>query len=152
MRSAVTNCPQKRLERIAKALWSAAGTFFLVIGIIGIAVPVLPTTPFLLLAAACYLRGSKRMYDWMMTNRVFGKYLRDYHEGRGVSWRVKASATAFLWIVILTTAIFFTDKLWLRLVLVVVAVAVSAHIVMIRPKASNCPGKETEAPRAPNEP
>lgn len=124
----------RQAGRLVKSLWFAAGTFFLAIGLIGVAIPILPTTPFLLLAAACYLRSSKRMYDWMMTNKVFGKYLSDYYEGRGISWRVKVGTIAFLWIVISTSAVFFTDELWLRVVLVLVAVAVSVHVATIRPK------------------
>lgn len=124
----------RQAKGFARLLWSAAGTFFLVIGVIGIAVPVLPTTPFLLLAAACYLRGSRRMYDWMMTNKVFGTHLRNYYEGKGVSWRVKASAIIFLWVVISITAIFFTSQLWIRALLVIIAAAVSIHVATIRPK------------------
>ena len=60
-------------------------------------VPVLPTTPFLILAAICYARGSVGCYRWLVTNRVFGRYLDDYLHGRGVSWRVRAAALAFLW-------------------------------------------------------
>ncbi|MBN1676998.1 MAG: YbaN family protein [Candidatus Thermoplasmatota archaeon] len=119
---------------LARSLWSAAGTFFLAIGVVGVAVPILPTTPFLLLAAVCYLRGSKRMYDWMMSNRAFGKYLCDYREGRGIPLRVKVGTIAFLWIAISTSAVFFTDEPWLRAVLFVVAIAVSIHVATIKQK------------------
>ena len=61
-----------------------AGTIFLVFGIIGIFLPILPTTPFLLLAAACYARSSKRFYNWLMNNKWFGNYIKNYNEGRGV--------------------------------------------------------------------
>lgn len=74
------------------------------------------------------------MYDWMMTNKVFGRYLRDYNEGRGIPSRVKAGTIALLWTVISITAIFFTEELWLRTLLVIIAAAVSAHIVMIKPR------------------
>lgn len=126
----------KEAMGVAKVFWSAAGTFFLVIGIIGIALPILPTTPFLLLAAACYLRGSKRMHDWMMTNKLFGTHLRNYCEGKGTSRSVKVSAIAFLWAVITVSAVFFTSQLWLKLLLVVIAVTVSIHISTIKPRTS----------------
>lgn len=128
----------ERAKGLAKPLWFAAGTFFLAIGILGVALPILPTTPFLLLAAACYLRSSKRMYDWMMTNKVFGRHLRDYYEGRRISWKVKVGTIAFLWMVISITVMFFTDELWLRALLIVIAVAVTAHVATIRPKRSDC--------------
>ncbi len=124
----------REVKGLVKSLWFAAGTLFLTIGIVGVALPILPTTPFLLLAAVCYLRGSKRMYDWMMTNKVFGRYLRDYYEGRGMSSKVKLGTITFLWVAISITAIFFTDELWLRMLLMTVAVVVSAHVATIRPR------------------
>ncbi len=118
---------------IRRTLWTLAGTFFLCLGVVGIAIPLLPTTPFLLLAAACYLRGSARMHSWMMTNKVFGEYLRNYAEGRGVSWRVKTSTVAFLWAVIGLSAAFATESAVVRIGLVVIAIAVSVHVLRIRP-------------------
>ena len=123
------------LGALSKPLWFVAGTMSLAIGLIGVVLPILPTTPFLLLAAACYMRSSRRMYDWMMKNRVFGKYLSDYRDGRGLSWKVRLATIAFLWTVILTSAFFFTDQLWLRVLLIAIAVAVSLHIATIRPGA-----------------
>jgi len=128
----------EQVKGLAKPLWFAAGTIFLGIGIVGIALPILPTTPFLLLATACYLRSSKRMYDWMMANRVFGRHLRDYQEGRGMSWKAKVGVIAFLWMAISITVMFFTDELWLRALLMVIAVAVTAHVATIRPKQRDC--------------
>jgi len=81
------------------------------------------------------------MYDWMMTNKVFGRYLRDYYEGRGIPLRVRVGTIAFLWLVISITAVFFTDEQWLRLLLVIIAAAVSVHIATIRPRKRA--GKDT---------
>ena len=111
-----------------------AGTFFLSLGIVGIAIPLLPTTPFLLLAAACYLRGSERMYKWMLTNRYFGPYLSNYRQGRGIPWRVKIATVSLLWIVIGFSAIVVTDNMIVRIVLLVVALGVSIHILTIKAK------------------
>lgn len=113
-------------------LWNAAGTLFLCIGIIGIAIPLLPTTPLLLLAAACYLRGSKRLYDWMMTNRVFGPYLSSYVHGKGVPLRVRIATVTLLWIVIGFSAIVVTDDALVRAVLALVAIGVSLHVLSLR--------------------
>ncbi|MGQ9588596.1 MAG: YbaN family protein, partial [Thermoplasmata archaeon] len=115
-------------------LWNVAGTFFLSLGLIGIAVPLLPTTPFLLLAAACYLRGSRRMYDWMLTNRYFGTYLRDYMERKGMPRRVKMGTIALLWCVIGFSALALIDSTIVRLVLLAVAIGVTVHILAIKTK------------------
>lgn len=119
---------------IAKLLWNVAGTFFLALGIIGIAIPLLPTTPFLLLAAACYLRGSARMHNWMMTNRYFGQYLSDYQAGRGMPLRVKVATISLLWAIIVLSAVFATSNTIIRIGLLVVAAGVTLHILTLKTK------------------
>jgi uncharacterized membrane protein YbaN (DUF454 family) len=84
-------------DKIKRGIFTMLGTVFLVIGAIGIVLPVLPTTPLLLLAAACYIRGSPRLYHWMLHNRVFGEFLRNYRAGRGITLRHKLTALALLW-------------------------------------------------------
>lgn len=105
---------------------------FLTLGVIGIAIPVLPTTPFLLLAAACYMRGSERMHRWLMNNRVLGQYIRNYSDGRGVSMRFKAFTIALLWLTILVTAFIVLSDILIQLILVAVAILVSIHIGTIK--------------------
>jgi hypothetical protein len=94
--------------------------------------PVLPTTPFLLLAAACYLRGSPRIHDWMMSNKLFGRYLAGYRAGRGVPAGVKVTAIAVLWISIGVSAGLFLTGVVDRAVLGAIAVVVTVHIATIR--------------------
>jgi uncharacterized membrane protein YbaN (DUF454 family) len=119
---------------IARLLWNAAGTFFLSLGIVGIVIPLLPTTPFLLLAASCYLRGSARMHRWILTNNYFGEYLRDYQAGRGMPWKVKILTVSLLWAVIAFSAVFATSSTIIRIVLLVVAVGVTVHILTLKTK------------------
>ncbi len=119
-------------NRSSKFLWTTAGTLSLAVGVVGIVLPVLPTTPFVLIAAACYLRGSKKMYDKLVKNRYFGGYLRDYMEGRCVSKRATAVSIISLWILILLSAAFATNDLIIRAVLIVVAVAVTIHLLRLR--------------------
>ena len=69
---------------LSRWLLIAAGTVFLALGVVGILLPLLPTTPFLLLAAACYAKSSKRFSNWLLNNRVFGKIIKDYREGWGI--------------------------------------------------------------------
>jgi uncharacterized membrane protein YbaN (DUF454 family) len=115
-------------------LWNIAGTFFLALGLIGIPVPVLPTTPFLLLAAACYLRGSQRMYRWMHTNRYFGGYLSDYRAGKGIPRKTKVYTIATLWTVIGASAYAMCENTPVVVILFVVAVGVTIHILSIKTK------------------
>ena len=117
-----------------RILWNIGGTLFLVIGLIGIPLPVLPTTPFLLLAAACYLRGSERMYRWMHTNRYFGKYLTDYRAGMGVPKKTKAYSIATLWTVIGISVFSLRENIPVVVVLFLIAGAVTAHILAIKTK------------------
>jgi uncharacterized membrane protein YbaN (DUF454 family) len=73
------------------------GWIAVVLGVLGIFLPLLPTTPFLLLASACFARGSTRMHHWLQTNRVFGKYLRNYENGHGIPLRAKIWILIFMW-------------------------------------------------------
>jgi len=110
-----------------------SGTVSLAIGIVGIFTPILPTTPFLLLAAACYLRSSQRFHHWLMNNRVFGSYIRNYTEGRGIPIRVKLFTIALLWVTI-GISIWAVNNLIVTIVLLIVAVGVTLHIAFIRAK------------------
>jgi len=108
-----------------------AGTFFLVIGMIGIVVRLLPTTPFLLLSAACYSRSSKRFHRWVMNNRLFGDYISNYIEGRGISLRIKFLVLLALWATILFSTFYIVDMFIVRILLLVIAVGVSVHILTL---------------------
>jgi uncharacterized membrane protein YbaN (DUF454 family) len=123
-------------SRIARLLWVVAGTISLAVGVVGVVVPVLPTTPFLLIAAACYLRGSKRMYNWMVANRYLGGYLRDYLEGKGISIRAKAASILLLWTLIVLSAAFATSDTVVRVVLIAVAIGVTLHLLTLKTKAN----------------
>ena len=121
-------------SKVVRLLWNTVGTLFLALGLIGIPLPLLPTTPFLLVAAACYLRGSRRMYDWMMTNKYFGAYLRDYLEGKGVAITAKVAALSALWAVIAFSAVFATESAIVRVGLLAVAVGVTIHLLTLKTK------------------
>jgi uncharacterized membrane protein YbaN (DUF454 family) len=109
-----------------------AGTFFVGLGIVGIFVPVLPTTPFLLLAAACYARSSQKFYGWLLNNKLFGSYIRNYLERKGISLRVKVVTLTLLWITIGSSVAFVVETLVLKLILVIIAIGVSIHILSVR--------------------
>jgi uncharacterized membrane protein YbaN (DUF454 family) len=109
-----------------------AGTFFVGLGIVGIFVPILPTTPFLLLAAACYARSSQKFYGWLLNNKLFGSYIRNYLERKGISLRVKVVTLTLLWITIGSSVAFAVETLVLKLILVIIAIGVSIHILSVR--------------------
>ena len=102
------------------------------IGAIGIVLPLLPTTPFLLLAAACYIRSSPRFHQWLMNNRVLGCYIRDYCSGRGIPLRAKVFTLSLLWLTIGYSAIFVVEMTWVRVLLAAIAVGVTVHLLAIR--------------------
>jgi len=120
-------------EKIKRHLLLIAGTLSLAVGIVGIFVPILPTTPFLLLAAGCYLRSSQRFYNWLMGNRLLGAYIRNYLEGRGMPIKVKLFTIILLWATI-GFSIWIVSKLLITVILLIVAVGVTLHIIFIKAK------------------
>lgn len=118
-------------KTLKKHLLMVAGSVALVLGIVGVVLPVLPTTPFLLLASYCYMRSSKRLYDWLMNHRILGPYLYDYIMYRGVRRRARTAALTFLWLTLILSGI-IVDSLHIRLFLGVVGIAVSIHLLMLK--------------------
>jgi len=131
--------PSVAQDRLVRLLWNILGTFFLALGLVGIPLPLLPTTPFLLIAAACYLRGSSRMYNWMMMNRYFGAYLRDYLEGKGLAVGTKIVSASALWGVIVLSAVFATENTIVRVALLAVAIGVTIHLLTLKTKPRPSP-------------
>ena len=113
---------ESKLKRI---LLFFLGTVFLSLGIIGIALPIL--------SAACYVRSSEKAYNWLIHNRVFGKIIRDYRDGKGLPYKVKAVTIILLWITILVSMLFI-QIIWIQILLLVIACVVSIHVALIRPK------------------
>jgi len=115
-----------------RILLTTLGIFFVGIGVLGIFLPVLPTTPFLLLAAVCFARSSQRFYDWLLNNRWFGNYIRNYREGKGLPLKQKVIIIILLWVVIGFSATFAVHALWVKIVLILIAIGVSIHILSLR--------------------
>jgi uncharacterized membrane protein YbaN (DUF454 family) len=107
------------------------GSLSVGLGAVGIILPILPTTPFLLLAAACFIRSSEKLYQRLISNRWFGKYLKNYREGKGVPIATKVVGISALWITIGLSAIYGTNFLAIRIALLLVAVGVTVHIVLL---------------------
>lgn len=122
----------KERETLKRRLLLIAGILSTAIGILGIFVPLLPTTPFLLLAAACYIRSSQKMYNWLLNNRYFGSYIRNYIQGKGIPSKIKVITVILLWITIGLSAWFATQEVAIRVLLILVAVGVTTHIVLMK--------------------
>ena len=106
------------------------GTLSLVLGIIGIVVPLLPTTPLLLLAATLYLKGSQRLYDWLINHPRLGKYIRYFREYRAIPLHAKIISVTLLWLTIgYCIGAVVKEHWWAQVAMGVLAVAVTWHIL-----------------------
>ena len=118
-------------SRFMRAVLIVCGTLFVALGTLGIFLPLLPTTVFLLLAAACYARSSERFYRKLIESRWLGPYIRNHREGRGMRRRDKVVTVVMLWGGIGATAIWSVEALWLRLLLAGIAIAVTVHVARL---------------------
>ena len=114
-----------------KGIFVVAGTISLGLGALGVFLPVLPTTPFLLLSAAFYYKGSERMHRWLLNNKLFGNYIKNYKEGRGITLKAKAITLFLLWITICYSAFFIVNMIALQIVMLVIAGGVTIHILTL---------------------
>lgn len=111
-----------------------SGFLLVAIGVIGIFLPILPTTIFLILASACFVKGSPSANEWLRNHRILGAYLKNYQDKSGLTIRAKIFNIAFLWIMILSSAYFFTEEIFIRLLLLAIAVGVTIHLLMVKTK------------------
>jgi uncharacterized membrane protein YbaN (DUF454 family) len=118
--------------QIRKWILVAAGITALSLGTIGILVPLLPTTPFLLLAAACFVRSSEKLYAWLIHHKWFGDHIRHYREHRAITLRAKVVTLLLLWSVIGYTAFGIVTAWWVRALLGIIAVGVTIHILHLK--------------------
>jgi len=121
----------KNHKSLKNTILTALGLLAVVLALIGIFLPVLPTTPFLLLASGLFVRSSKRMHDWLMHNRILGPYLHTYLSCRAVTRRTRRHALVFLW-TSLSLSMLWIDKPIVRLVLPIIGLAVSLHLLMLK--------------------
>lgn len=140
------------MRGIIRPLLVALGTLSVVIGVVGIFVPILPTTPFLLLAAACYARSSPRFLHWLLDNPWFGSYLRNYRAGQGIPRSVKVPALIVLWATITMSIAYAPPAWWVKILLGGIGLVVSIHLILLktyRPSADSADMREGEssAPR-----
>jgi uncharacterized membrane protein YbaN (DUF454 family) len=120
------------MEKIKRSGWVIAGTVSVVLAALGIFLPILPTTPFLLLATFCYGRGSKRFYDWLLYRSWFSSYLRNFQSGLGIPVKLKVSTIILLWLTIVFSIAFMSLPGWLEIVMGFVAISVTIHLLRIK--------------------
>ncbi len=120
-----------RARGAARLLLLAGGWISLALGAIGLLLPVVPTTPFLLLAAWFFLRSSRRLHEWLVTHSVFGPDLTTYLEGRGIRRRAKRNALLLLWTGIAVSAVFLVPVWWVDTLLLLTASLVTVHLVRL---------------------
>jgi len=121
----------KRSNTAAGVFLRIAGTLFLLIGCVGIVLPLLPTTPFLLLAIGCYARSSERCYRWLITNRWFGEYIKNWHEGKGIPKKTKILTIAFLCLTIGYSVVVVVPFFIGKIILIFIAICVSMHVLVL---------------------
>ena len=122
----------EKINRFSRIILIILGSFFVGLGILGIFLPLLPTTPFLLLAATCYVRSSERFYNWLLNTKWLGNYIKNYREGRGIPLSGKLLSVFLLWLTIGYSAIFAVPILLIRILLILIAIGVTIHILSLK--------------------
>lgn len=105
------------------------------LGIVGIFVPLLPTTPFLLLSAGLYAKSSEKLYDWLLNHKILGNYIKSFREDKAISLHIKILAIFTIWLSLGYSIFFVVNNKWyLQLILAVIALGVSFHILSYKTK------------------
>lgn len=115
-------------SRLLRALLLAAGLLSLALGVLGIFLPLLPTVPFLLLAAACFARSSERIHHWLVNHAHLGPMIAGFLDGQGIPRRAKMRAIALVWLTIPPSAIWLVSHPWLKGLLFAIALAVTLYL------------------------
>lgn len=117
---------------IIKTLLIILGSLSIGIGILGVFLPLLPTTPFLLLGAACYIRSSRKLYTWLIQHKWLGTYIINYRENRSISRKTKITSIILLWSSIGYSMVFVISSTLVRLALFIIAIGVTAHLLSLK--------------------
>ena len=119
-------------NRLARVILIISGWIFVALGVNGILLPVMPTTIFLILAAACFARSSEKFYLWLINNRHLGNLIRDYREHGSMPVRAKVIAILMMNIAIGYSALFAVELLWVKILLFAIAVSVTIYILSLK--------------------
>ena len=130
------NLENTKVEKsaIVRYGYLVSGFLLVAIGMIGIFLPLLPTTIFLILASACFVKSSPKANEWLRNNKYLGPYLKNYQDKAGLTIKSKIFTITFLWLSILVSAFFLTNEFYIRVILLAIAVSVSIHLIMVKTK------------------
>lgn len=121
-----------------KAFFVSCGSLSLGLGIIGIILPLLPTTPFLLLSAACYAKSSERLYHWLLENKYFGSYIKNYRAGKGIPLKAKITAVSVLWLSLSFTIVFVVPLVAVKILLALIGAYFTGFILETKNTSKAC--------------
>ena len=105
------------------------GSLSLALGVIGIILPVLPTTPFLLLAAALYVRSSEKLYQWLINQKYLGTYIRNFREHKAIPLHAKIISISMIWITLIYCTITVSEEIWVKALFLILATSITWHIL-----------------------
>ena len=123
---------RNKLYCTVKYLLVLLGSLSLVLGVSGIFLPVLPTTPFLLLSAALYMRSSARLYNWLLSHKHLGPYIKNFREHKAIPLKVKIVSVTMVWLTLLYCAAFVAWVWWMSVLFIAIAIGVTVHILHYR--------------------
>ncbi|MDY3268447.1 MAG: YbaN family protein [Phocaeicola sp.] len=120
-----------------RLIYSIIGFISVLLGVIGIFLPVLPTTPFLLLAAALFFRSSPRAYSWLINHKYLGPYIRSFREDKSIPLRIKIISIGTLWLTAVHCIIFVFSHWWLKAFMIVLATCITIYILSFKTRKSS---------------
>jgi len=118
-------------NRVLRLLLTAAGLLSTALAVLGIFLPLLPTVPLLLLAAACFARGSERFHNWLLDHPQLGPMIRGYLDGQGIPLRAKITAITLIWISIPVSVFFLIPLFWVKVFLIAIGLCVTVYLLRL---------------------
>jgi uncharacterized membrane protein YbaN (DUF454 family) len=125
------------ISPFARYFYLISGFILVAVGVVGIFLPLLPTTIFLILASICFLKSSPKANDWLRNHKILGGYIDNYQNKTGLTRNAKITNIITLWTSILLSAFLLTNELYIRIILLVIAIGVTIHLLMIKTKQPN---------------
>ena len=113
---------------LKKVIYLTVGSISLAAGLVGVFLPIIPTTPFILLSAWCFFRSSERLFQWVVSNETLGPTIQNYHEGKGITKNTKIRAIVMMWLAITLSVYFFVNNIYLTALLYIIAIGVSVYL------------------------
>ncbi|UTC46189.1 DUF454 domain-containing protein [Treponema vincentii] len=123
-----------------KYIWLAAGCLFLGFGLVGVVLPILPTTPFILVAVFCFAKSSERMHRWLLSTQLYQKHVKKFNETRTMTLKEKITILAVASVMLLA-GFYFSKQIYAR-ILIIIVMCIKYYIFIFKIKTA--PGKTTK--------